>query len=107
MTVHVIVLPGGGYQTLASHEGQPVAEWLTQLGLSAEVCEYPVRCRHPAPLQAVADAIRRARAVGHERVGVIGFSAGGHLAGLAALTSPGGSMTAVDFAILGYPIVSM
>ena len=58
--------------------------------------------RHPAVVDAVAAELRRIRGAGATRVGILGFSAGGHAAGHAALTTPG-----VDFAILGYPVVSM
>lgn len=107
MNAHVIVLPGGGYEVRAAHEGQPVVTWLNRLGMSAAVHDYPLRTRHPAPLDSVRRAVRAARADGHRNVGVIGFSAGGHLAGHAALTQPSNPLDRIDFAILGYPIVSM
>jgi acetyl esterase/lipase len=102
MTAHVIVLPGGGYHRHAPHEGEPVAAWLRGLGLDASVFEYPVLTRHPAVVDAVAAEVRRVRTAGATRVGLLGFSAGGHAAGHTALTGDG-----VDFAILGYPVVSM
>ena len=102
MTTHVIVLPGGGYHRHAPHEGGPVAAWLRTLGLEASVYEYPVLARHPAVVDAVAAEVARVRAAGATRIGLLGFSAGGHAAGQAALTVDG-----VDFAILGYPVVSM
>ena len=102
MSTHVIVLPGGGYHRHAPHEGEPVAAWLRTLGLEASVFEYPVLTRHPAVVDAVAAEVRRLRDSGATRVGLLGFSAGGHAAGHTALTTPG-----VDFAILGYPVVSM
>ena len=102
MTTHVIVLPGGGYHGHAPHEGEPVAAWLRTLGLESSVYEYPVLTRHPAVVDAVADQVRRVRARGASRVGLLGFSAGGHAAGHTALTTEG-----VDFVILGYPVVSM
>ena len=107
MDDHVIVLPGGGYQALVAHEGRPVVDWLRFNGFSASVLEYPLRQQHPAQLQAVRRAVSAAHAEGHSRVGVIGFSAGGHLAGLAALTQPNQAEDQIAFAILGYPIVSM
>jgi BD-FAE protein len=84
----VIVMPGGGYAMLAPHEGKPVAEWLGRLGFAAWVLEYPVGPQdvHPAPLNSARAAMRRARAeapgfgVDPARIGVLGFSAGGHLA---------------------------
>ena len=102
MSTHVIVLPGGGYHRHAPHEGEPVAAWLRTLGLEASVYEYPVLTRHPAVVDAVASSVVRIREQGASNVGLLGFSAGGHAAGHAALTVAG-----VDFAILGYPVVSM
>lgn len=107
MSTHVFVLPGGGYQVRAEHEAEPVASWLTSLGVSAAVLEYPLHARHPAPLNAVRAAVQAAHADGHATVGLVGFSAGGHLAGHAALTQGRDPADQIDFAILGYPIVSM
>lgn len=104
---HVIVLPGGGYAQHSAHEAEPVAEWLEGLGLEASVFRYPLQVRHPEPLDALQLEIRRLRQSGAERVGVIGFSAGGHLAGQAALTSSRGGEATADFAVLGYAITSM
>lgn len=100
----ILVLPGGGYGKLAPHEGVPVAEWLEGLGWRARVVEYPVLTRHPAPLDTVQAVIREEREAGAPLIGIIGFSAGGHLAGHAALT--GVDATAVDFALLCYPVVN-
>jgi len=105
--LHVIVLPGGGYHRLAPHEGEPVAEWLRALGHSASVFEYPVLTRHPAGLDAVRAEVRRVRSAGAARVGLLGFSAGGHAAGLAAYTPGASEEERVDFAVLCYPVVSM
>ena len=80
---HVIVLPGGGYADHAAHEGEPVVKWLKGLGLEASVFRYPLHVRHPIPLHALQAEIRRLRRDGVTRVGLIGFSAGGHLAGMA------------------------
>jgi acetyl esterase/lipase len=102
MTTHVIVLPGGGYHRHAPHEGEPVAAWLRTLGVEASVFEYPVLSRHPKVVEAVAAEVQRVREHGATVVGLLGFSAGGHAAGHTALTTPG-----VDFAVLGYPVVSM
>ena len=63
--------------------------------------------RHPAPLDALRAEIRRVRAADSKRIGVIGFSAGGHLAGHAALADGAAVDEAVDFAVLGYSITSM
>lgn len=106
-TTHVIVLPGGGYAVHAPHEAEPVAAWLTGLGMSASTFRYPLNVRHPEPLLALRAEIRRRRELGAERIGVVGFSAGGHLAGLAALTPSDDPLESVQFALLGYAITSM
>lgn len=104
---HVIVLPGGGYAEHAAHETEPIVGWLNGLGVRASVFNYPLLVRHPEPLHALRAEIHRLRDAGAERVGLIGFSAGGHLAGLAAL-APGTDLgQAVDFVVLGYAITSM
>ena len=121
-----VVCPGGSYRTLASdHEGRQVAEWLNTLGLSAFVLQYRVgpRYGHPAPLQDGQRALRlvRARAkdfaVDPTRVGIVGFSAGGHLAATTGTHFDEGkpqSADAVermgsrpDFMVLGYPVISL
>jgi acetyl esterase/lipase len=103
---HAIVLPGGGYQEHAPHEAEPVAAWLESLGISASVFRYPLNTRHPGPLNAV-----QAEIAAHRQqapvVGVIGFSAGGHLGGQAALASERSDRGRPDFALLGYAITSM
>ncbi|MBI3974078.1 MAG: alpha/beta hydrolase [Chloroflexi bacterium] len=83
----VVVCPGGGYARRAPHESGPVARWLNTLGLHAFVLDYRVAPhRHPVPL---GDARRALRFVRHharewrvdpQRIGILGFSAGGHLA---------------------------
>lgn len=92
----VVIFPGGGYNRLAyNHEGAEVADWLNSLGISAVVCKYRVPRRaelakHTAPLQ---DAQRCIRLVRHhakewgidpQKIGAMGFSAGGHLTIMAA-----------------------
>ena len=104
---HMIVLPGGGYSTHAPHEAEPIAEWLEGLGLRASVFRYPLHARHPAPLEALRGEIRARRDGGADRIGIIGFSAGGHLAGLAALAPNAAQSESVDFVVMGYPITSM
>jgi acetyl esterase/lipase len=121
----VIVCPGGGYGTLAmDHEGKQIAEWLNGLGVSAFVLKYRLgpRYHHPAPLTDVQRAIRFVRSRAGEygfaanRLGVWGFSAGGHLASTAATHFDKGDASAPDpldrvssrpdFAILAYPVIS-
>jgi len=104
---HMIVLPGGGYVEHAPHEAEPVANWLGEMGVQASVFRYPLNVRHPAPLEALRAEIARRRAAGAHRIGLIGFSAGGHLAGLAALAPGAAPDQTVQFAVLGYAITSM
>ena len=115
----VLVLPGGGYARQADHEAEPVAHWLAGLGIHAFVLRYRVAPdRHPAPLEDAKQAMLHIRdgahglAVDRERVGVLGFSAGGHLAatlstavatGSADLDVPG---AVPDLTVLCYPVVS-
>ena len=106
-STHMIVLPGGGYAAHAPHEAEPVARWLGEIGVPASVFRYPLNVRHPAPLDALRAEIGRRRAAGARRIGLIGFSAGGHLAGLAALAPGAGPDQTVQFAVLGYAITSM
>ena len=104
---HMIVLPGGGYAEHAPHEAEPVARWLSEIGVQASVFRYPLNARHPAPLEALRAEIGRRRAAGVQRIGLIGFSAGGHLAGLAALAPGAAADETVQFAVLDYAITSM
>ena len=104
---HMIVLPGGGYAEHAPHEAEPVASWLGEIGVQTSVFRYPVNVRHPAPLNALRAEIRDRRAEGAQRIGLMGFSAGGHLAGLAALAPGAAPDETVQFAVLGYAITSM
>jgi acetyl esterase/lipase len=83
----VIVLPGGGYGGHAPHEAEPIAAWLNAAGISAFILRYRVApYRHPWPLADAQRAIRVARSraaewsVDPSRIGILGFSAGGHLA---------------------------
>lgn len=120
----VVICPGGGYGALAmDHEGHQVARWLTAHGVAAAIVKYRLgpRYRHPAPLQDVLRAIRLVRwratelGVKPDRIGVMGFSAGGHLASSAATlfgladAKVADGLEAVssrpDFAILGYPVI--
>ena len=106
-STHMIVLPGGGYAAHAPHEAEPVARWLGETGVPASVFRYPLNVRHPAPLNALRAEIGRRRAAGARRIGLIGFSAGGHLAGLTALAPGAAPDQTVQFAVLGYAITSM
>jgi acetyl esterase/lipase len=122
----VVVCPGGGYAVVAAdHEGRQVAEWLNSFGVSAFVLQYRLgpRYHHPAPLQDAQRAIRIVRAHAAEwgvdpgRVGILGFSAGGHLASTAATHFDGGRPddadpverqgSRPDFAVLLYPVISL
>lgn len=104
---HIIVLPGGGYAMHADRSAEPVVEWLNSIGVAASVFRYPLMTRHPAPTLAIRAAIRERREQGDGVVGVIGFSAGGHAAGLAAYSPTDDDDARVDFAVLCYPAVSM
>lgn len=121
----VIVCPGGGYTRLAiEKEGRVTAEWLNGLGVTVFVLKYRLKeYGHPAPLRDVLRAIRlvRSRAaewgLAPDRIGVLGFSAGGHLAASAAtlFDDPDGRTGAAldatsgrpDFAILIYPVIRL
>jgi len=121
----VIVCPGGGYNRLAmEHEGVTVAQWLNSLGVDAFVLKSRLRHHgHPAPLRDVCAALRRVRArapqlrLRTDRIGIIGFSAGGHLAASActwhadpAAADPAPAFATVsarpDFSLLLYPVIS-
>jgi acetyl esterase/lipase len=121
----VVVCPGGGYQIVAfGHEGLDVARRLNAMGVSAFVLKYRLlEYGHPAPLQDVLRAIRTVRSRAKEfglspdRIGVMGFSAGGHLAATAAtlFDAPDGRTGAAldsvsarpDFAVLVYPVITL
>lgn len=99
----VIVLPGGGYNHLAAHERAPIAEWLHAAGFSACVLNYRVApYRHPTPWQDASRAVRLVRAHAAEwnvlpdKVGVLGFSAGGHLAATLSTRWDHGDAAAAD-----------
>jgi len=120
----VLICPGGGYHIVAiEHEGFDVAHWLNTIGVSAFVLKYRLApYRHPIPLLDAQQAMRIVRdraeewGVDPERVGVMGFSAGGHLASTVLThgdrpVCTGNTLGCVpchaDFAILGYPVVSL
>jgi acetyl esterase/lipase len=99
----VIVCPGGGYRGRAAHEGAPVARWLNALGIAAFVLDYRVAPnRHPIPLGDAQRAIRMVRhnadvwGIRPDRIGILGFSAGGHLAATAGTHFDSGNAQAED-----------
>jgi len=148
----VIVLPGGSYREHAPHEAEPVAEWLASLGIHALVLRYPIDPHYyPQALQRAQDVLAAVRsgalelgesagagasttapapaaapapapAIDRSRVGVLGFSAGGHLAAVLSTGVPAhtvvprssrpsdlellGTVPRVDLAILAYPVIS-
>jgi acetyl esterase/lipase len=121
-----VICPGGGYGGLAiSYEGHDVARWLNTLGVTGVVLKYrhAPKVRHPAPLEDAHRALRMVRAHADEwkidpsRVGILGFSAGGHLASTAGTHFDGGDASAKDpvdrlscrpdFMILVYPVITM
>lgn len=126
----VVICPGGGYGALAmDHEGKQVAEFLNTLGVTAFVLKYRIATKDrpgpllSAPLDDAQRAIRLVRAkakdygIDPKRVGIWGFSAGGHLASTAATHFNTGGLKndddmekescRPDFAILAYPVVTM
>jgi acetyl esterase/lipase len=121
----VVVCPGGGYGALAvDHEGRQIAQWLNSQGISAFVLRYRLgpKYRHPVMLGDAQRAIRTVRAraaefrVNPSKIGIMGFSAGGHLAATAATHFDAGAPASVDtiervssrpdFAILAYPVIT-
>lgn len=122
----VVLCPGGGYQGLAiDHEGKQIAQWFNERGVTTIMLKYrrAPKYKHPAPLQDAQRALRTVRAragewhVDPKRVGIMGFSAGGHLASTAATHFDDGQADASDpidragcrpdFLILGYPVITM
>ena len=121
----VVICPGGGYGGHAIQpEGHGIARWLNGHGITGVVLEYRLPAgRHPVPLLDAQRAIRTVRANAKEwaidpaRIGIIGFSAGRHLASTAATHFDDGDAKATDlvdrvscrpdFAILIYPVITM
>jgi acetyl esterase/lipase len=123
----VVICPGGGYSGLAMQkEGREVAEWLRSKGIVGVVLRY--RCgggknQQPVPLDDAQRAIRTVRAkaaewgVDPQQIGILGFSAGGHLASTAATMFDAGKADAEDpidrqssrpdFAVLVYPVITL
>ena len=120
----VVICPGGGYGIVAiEHEGFDVARWFNTLGVNAFVLKYRMSpYRHPIPLMDAQRALRIVRdqatswGLRSDRIGVMGFSAGGHLATTLAThadqpAAPDPELGRVscrpDFVVLGYPVVSL
>lgn len=122
----VVICPGGGYGHLAPHEGQDYAKFLARHGVAGFVLKYRLATagyHHPAMLMDVQRAIRTVRAnaaawgLDPGRIGVMGSSAGGHLASTASTHYDGGDLDAEDpierascrpdATILCYPVISM
>ncbi len=121
----VVLCPGGGYSLLSmNREGQQYAAWLSTLGITTFILKSRLQeWGHPAPLQDVLRALRlvRSRAaefgVDPQRIGVMGSSAGGHLAASASTLfdhadgRTGAALDGVsarpDFAVLVYPVITM
>jgi len=124
--VAIVICPGGGYGGLAiNHEGHQIAAWLNSFGVSGVIVEYRMAkggYRHPVPLQDAQHAVRTVRARAAEfginpaKIGIIGFSAGGHLASSVITHFDAGNPAATDpiekascrpdFAVLCYPVIA-
>ena len=112
----VVVCPGGGYAGLAfDHEGIMVAKWLNKEGIAAFILKYRMPNKHQeVPLSDAQQAIRYVRTnaakydVSPSKIGICGFSAGGHLASTASTHfATSGVSTRPDFSILFYPVITM
>jgi acetyl esterase/lipase len=121
----MVVCPGGGYQHLAEHEGKVYAQWLNDQGVAAFVLKYRLgpAYHHPAMLQDAARAVRLVRAqaadwmIDPKRIGIMGSSAGGHLASTLLTHFDAGHSNAVDvidrhssrpdLGILCYAVITM
>jgi acetyl esterase/lipase len=122
----IVIFPGGGYVWLAPHEGNDFALWLNQHGFTCFVLKYRLGnngYRHPAMLNDAARAVRWVRAHAQDykldahRVGIMGSSAGGHLASTLLTHFEAGDANATDvidressrpdLGILCYPVISM
>lgn len=120
----IIICPGGGYAGRADHEGEPIARWLNALGISAFVVRYRVApYTYPCALLDVQRAIRTVRQeadrfrIDPKKVGLLGFSAGGHLTANAGTSYDLGNALAddrierqscrPDLLVLCYPVITM
>lgn len=104
----MLVIPGGGYAHVAmNHEGIDVAKWMNSMGLDAYVLRYRVNSskgihHYPDQLNDVNEAMKIVRNTKYKKIGVMGFSAGGHLAGT-YLTE---KKHRASFGILIYPVIT-
>ncbi len=122
----MVICPGGGYSGLAPHEGGTYAIWLKEQGITAFVLKYRLGSsgyRHPAMLQDATRAVRLVRANAAEwkldtkRIGIIGSSAGGHLASTLVTHFDAGNADSTDpierqssrpdLGVLVYPVITM
>ena len=122
----VVICPGGGYHHLAKHEGEDYAQFFAMHGVTAFVLKYRLGLdgyRHPAMLHDAARALRTVRAgavawnINPCKIGVVGSSAGGHLASTLLTHFDSGDSTSLDsvervssrpdFGVLCYPVISM
>ncbi|MBO9586319.1 MAG: alpha/beta hydrolase [Flavobacterium sp.] len=123
----VVICPGGGYSHLAfEKEGTKVAEWFNSLGIAAFVLKYrmpsdlTMKNKNIGPLQDAQEAIRYVRhnatkwSIDPDKIGILGFSAGGHLASTASThyddhvyESAYKVSARPDFSLLIYPVISM
>jgi acetyl esterase/lipase len=99
----VIICPGGGYSMRADHEGEPIALWLNSIGIHAFVLRYRVApYRYPCSLLDVQRAVRYVRhhaseyGINENKIGVLGSSAGGHLAASIGTHYDNGNPNALD-----------
>lgn len=106
-----VICPGGGYEFVSmEHEGDAFARWIAEQGITAAVIKYRMPNHHPeVPLEDVEQALRvmkgeipGAEELSVQRVGIIGFSAGGHLAAMAATVG----RVRPDFTVLFYPVIT-
>lgn len=121
----ILICPGGGYGGLcSSYEGHDIANWLDQYGIAGVVLKYRLNpYRHPIPMNDAQRAMRLVRShavewgIDDKRLGIMGFSAGGHLASTVGThydRGIAGAMDVIDrfscrpdFMVLVYPVISM
>ncbi len=120
----VIVFPGGGYEFRSPHEGEGMGEWLKSIGITAFVVEYRVApYQHPAEISDAQRAVRYVRhnaekyGIDRDKIAVMGFSAGGHLAGSVSVhydkkmyeptDAIDNECAKPDASILCYPVIDM